>query len=316
MKKQHHIFIGLALVLTAGLVTRAVYAEGEPLPLAEVGSAEAEQLNRAYESDLQGAVESPEEAAQHQKALDRETGRRSSPPPAQPTPAEQPQSSNEFDEMPGTPKVVPMGGTESDLAPESEPAWLQQGGSPNNPPARSVRRAPPPPPPPASTSSHSHGADLAPESEPAWLKQGGNPNNPPAGRARRASSPAAARPQVSVDTASQKINTPPFIFNPWSANLSDSDRAVLEQIAQLMKDRPADIPRLKIEAYTDNSGDPAINESLTVARANVVKAYLILKGVGVHRLEALGLGEKSPIASNDSKSGRAKNRRVEFKIAK
>ena len=148
-------------------------------------------------------------------------------------------------------------------------------------------------------------------SEPSWLKTR-RYDNPPAYRTQ----PAALQVTVSVDAQNQRIVTPSFIFNPWSANLSDSDRAVLERIATLMNEKPNEVPRLEVASYTDTSGDPAINEALTIARANVVKAYLILKGVGVHRLDAKGYGDRNPVESNETKAGRAKNRRVEFKILK
>ena len=147
--------------------------------------------------------------------------------------------------------------------------------------------------------------DLAPESEPRWLRLGLAPPK------RR-----SPEPVIPVAIEGSVIKTPPFIFEPWSTNLSDQDRAILEKIATIMKGQPEAVPKLKVAAYTDNSGDPAINEALTIARANVVKAYLILKEVGVHRLEAHGFGEANPLVSNDTKEGRVQNRRVEFHILK
>jgi outer membrane protein OmpA-like peptidoglycan-associated protein len=169
-------------------------------------------------------------------------------------------------------------------------------------------------------------ADLAVESEPEWLQKGGDWRNPPAGKAATSapavSSAPARRRSGSVNvrivrpTEYAHIDTPDFEYSPWTTDLSSKQKHVLDQIATMMKEQPDAVPKLLIEAYSDNSGDPAINEALTIARANVVKAYLISQGIGVHRLDAKGLGEANPVAPNDTVAGRAENRRVEFKIVK
>jgi OmpA-OmpF porin, OOP family len=70
-----------------------------------------------------------------------------------------------------------------------------------------------------------------------------------------------------------------------------------------------------IEGHTDNVGDAAKNLDLSQRRANAVKAYLINKGVSAERLTATGFGANNPIGDNTNVAGRAKNRRVEFKLA-
>jgi len=73
--------------------------------------------------------------------------------------------------------------------------------------------------------------------------------------------------------------------------------------------------RVEIGGHTDAVGADAFNQRLSEARAEAVRAYLIDRfGVAPDRLAARGYGEGQPIASNDSRSGRALNRRVEFTV--
>ncbi len=72
--------------------------------------------------------------------------------------------------------------------------------------------------------------------------------------------------------------------------------------------------KLKIDAYTDNKGDDNYNKGLSERRAESVKRYLIRQGIEAERLISNGHGEASPISTNETELGRAKNRRVEFEI--
>lgn len=72
--------------------------------------------------------------------------------------------------------------------------------------------------------------------------------------------------------------------------------------------------RLRIHAHTDNIGNDENNELLSQKRADSVIAFMVAQGIDSNRLEAIGHGEKNPVASNDTEKGRAQNRRVEFEI--
>ncbi len=61
-------------------------------------------------------------------------------------------------------------------------------------------------------------------------------------------------------------------------------------------------------------GSDSYNQRLSEDRANAVRNYLIEQGVSSDRIEAVGYGEKQPVATNDTEEGRQLNRRVEFKI--
>jgi outer membrane protein OmpA-like peptidoglycan-associated protein len=71
---------------------------------------------------------------------------------------------------------------------------------------------------------------------------------------------------------------------------------------------------IEIFGYTDNTGKPEYNLTLSQKRAESVKAYLISKGLVASRFKTTGFGIADPIASNDTKEGQSQNRRVEFAI--
>jgi outer membrane protein OmpA-like peptidoglycan-associated protein len=62
-------------------------------------------------------------------------------------------------------------------------------------------------------------------------------------------------------------------------------------------------------------GSDSFNQSLSENRANSAKAALVAKGISSQRIVAMGKGETSPVASNDSAGGRQQNRRVEIIIS-
>jgi outer membrane protein OmpA-like peptidoglycan-associated protein len=70
-----------------------------------------------------------------------------------------------------------------------------------------------------------------------------------------------------------------------------------------------------IEGHTDNVGDENYNQGLSLRRADAVRSYLISKGVSGSRMNSFGMGETTPVSSNDSSTGRQQNRRVEVIIA-
>ncbi len=71
---------------------------------------------------------------------------------------------------------------------------------------------------------------------------------------------------------------------------------------------------VEIGGHTDSQGSDTYNLRLSESRANAVRNYLIQRGVEATRLIAKGYGESMPIAPNTTREGRAKNRRVEFKV--
>jgi len=72
--------------------------------------------------------------------------------------------------------------------------------------------------------------------------------------------------------------------------------------------------KINISGYTDSSGAHSYNISVSQFRANMVKGYLVGKGVDPLKIKALGLGPENPIASNATEKGRQTNRRVEIEL--
>ena len=72
--------------------------------------------------------------------------------------------------------------------------------------------------------------------------------------------------------------------------------------------------KLEVGGHTDSTGSESYNKRLSKQRALSVKAYLTKKEIPAKNIIAVGYGETSPIASNDNKEGRMKNRRIEFTI--
>ncbi|WP_235580477.1 OmpA family protein [Rhizobacter sp. Root404] len=108
-----------------------------------------------------------------------------------------------------------------------------------------------------------------------------------------------------------KLNIPNDIsFDTGSAAIKPPLRAVLDPFANSLRDDPT--ARLLIVGHTDNTGSAAINNPLSVERAQSVRDYLVTRGVAGARVETAGRGDREPIASNASDAGRAKNRRVEI----
>jgi outer membrane protein OmpA-like peptidoglycan-associated protein len=104
-----------------------------------------------------------------------------------------------------------------------------------------------------------------------------------------------------------------ILFKSSSDQLFDGSFPALDQLAALLLEHPE--LNLRIEGYTDNSGNPAKNLVLSRQRAETVKRYLIGKAIPATRLSSEGFGQEHPIADNHTVAGKAANRRVELKLS-
>ena len=121
--------------------------------------------------------------------------------------------------------------------------------------------------------------------------------------------------QVSVEnTGSELVVTLPqdLLFATDSASLRPDLQNDLRALAGNLQQYPD--TTVNIIGHTDNTGSDQYNFNLSDRRANTVSSVLQNSGVSPARIRAFGRGETQPIASNDSASGRAQNRRVEIVI--
>ena len=89
-------------------------------------------------------------------------------------------------------------------------------------------------------------------------------------------------------------------------------RGMLDPFAGLLAgDRTA---QLTVIAHTDSSGGDAVNNPLSLDRAQSVRDYLVGRGVSATQIRTVGRGAREPIADNTTEAGRARNRRVEILV--
>ena len=110
------------------------------------------------------------------------------------------------------------------------------------------------------------------------------------------------------------------VFVVASENLFDKGSSTMRPEAIQELDRAAAFikrfwpTKVRIEGHTDSKAGARYNKRLSKKRATAVKKYLVERGVLADRLTSVGFGEETPIDTNDTEEGRARNRRVEFHI--
>jgi outer membrane protein OmpA-like peptidoglycan-associated protein len=100
-------------------------------------------------------------------------------------------------------------------------------------------------------------------------------------------------------------------FELGKAVLLPISREILQEVARSLVTNPQ--VRVEVAGHTDSTGSVAVNERLSLARAESVKAFLVENGVTAERMEVQGYASTQPVASNRTASGRAQNRRVELR---
>jgi outer membrane protein OmpA-like peptidoglycan-associated protein len=106
-----------------------------------------------------------------------------------------------------------------------------------------------------------------------------------------------------------KVNVPAdFSFDVGRAEVKPTMSPVLDKLAQGLDANM----QLQVIGHTDSSGSDAVNNPLSLQRAEAVREHLTRRGVAVGRIAVEGRGEREPVADNGSAAGRAQNRRVEI----
>jgi OOP family OmpA-OmpF porin len=124
--------------------------------------------------------------------------------------------------------------------------------------------------------------------------------------------PAKAAPAPPPAPKAEKIVLRGVNFDFDKATIRPDAKVILDEAASQLSKNP-DV-RVSVEGHTDSVGSDTYNQKLSERRAASVKSYLVGKGVSDSRLSSVGYGESKPVSSNDTKDGRALNRRVELLV--
>jgi outer membrane protein OmpA-like peptidoglycan-associated protein len=138
--------------------------------------------------------------------------------------------------------------------------------------------------------------------------------------AARSAADAAATRTAAVETSLKRLIFQVVLtdsqgnFRPGRADVPDDAKAKLDELATKLKADPAG-NYIEIEGHTDASGAPEANERLGLERAENVKRYLYeTYQIPLHRINVISYGESKPVAPNNTRAGRAENRRVVVKV--
>ena len=121
----------------------------------------------------------------------------------------------------------------------------------------------------------------------------------------------AVRPAYPMSSG-QPLVMHSIIFEPGKYSLEPVSYAYLDLVAESLFLQPH--LKIRIEAYTDSSGDERDDLMLSWQRGLAVLNYLVMQGVDKARLDYQGYGDTRPLADNSSETGRLKNRRIEFHV--
>lgn len=131
-------------------------------------------------------------------------------------------------------------------------------------------------------------------------------------RSSHSASSSSTPSSIKLDEQKQKITTPKISFGSNGVDPTSSSQGALKQLANFLNKKPE--IAVRIEGHSDSVGSDQSNLDISQKRADRAKEILVTAGVAAERLEAVGMGDKYPVASDTTSDGQEKNRRIEFSV--
>ena len=116
------------------------------------------------------------------------------------------------------------------------------------------------------------------------------------------------------DKGTENFTFDRLLFKKNSSELDAASKEQLNNIVEIIKAYPQ--INLTLEGYTDTTGSDEFNNKLSQDRADSVRQVMTELGANGDRIKAIGYGSANPVATNDTESNRAKNRRIELKVSR
>jgi len=104
------------------------------------------------------------------------------------------------------------------------------------------------------------------------------------------------------------------LFDFDSAVLKEEGKVELQALGDSIKAKSGKVVDIDVIGHTDSTGPAEYNQGLSERRAQAVADYIIAEGIDASIIDVSGDGENNPIASNDTREGRAENRRVDVNV--
>ena len=123
--------------------------------------------------------------------------------------------------------------------------------------------------------------------------------------------PAPAAPVVNYEKSTISASA---LFDYDSSDLKEEGKVAMSDLKKSIKARDTSVVSIDVIGHTDNTGSEEYNMDLSIRRAEAVREYMVSHGVDASKINVYGEGESNPAASNETKDGRAENRRVDIHV--
>lgn len=134
---------------------------------------------------------------------------------------------------------------------------------------------------------------------------------PPAPEVKAVTPPPPPPPVVKYEKTTLSTTA---LFDFDKSTLKEAGKVSLRDLGDKIKAKGAKVVDIDVVGHTDSTGPDDYNMALSVRRAQAVADYIISEGVDASIIDVSGEGENNPIASNDTREGRAENRRVDVNV--